>query len=109
MPTTTPTPKEVERHYDVALTLIGGPPDGGAYEPRRVRLRYSEAEARELDPTSERALAQAIRRAEVLERREFESTSDSAAFEGTAIFARESLVDYLPRSRPRSRNNRRVR
>ena len=103
MPTTTATvlpAKEIERTYLVELIPITGPTDGGPYEPRRVRLRYSQEQARDLDSRSERALQEAIDRAERLERREFITPADSV-FEGRARLVKESLVDYLPRNKPR--------
>ena len=91
---------EVERTYIVELCPLDGPADGGPYESRRVRLRYSPEEASAIDSRSERALAEAIHRAERLERREFITAPDTV-FGGEARFHGEALVDYLPRNKPR--------
>lgn len=101
IPTEQPT-KEIERTYMVELTPLDGPVDGRLpYDPMRVRLRYTLDEADALDGRSERALKEAIKRAVRLERKQHDTDPDTV-FVGSATLTREALVDYLPRSRPRS-------
>lgn len=100
---TTPTAQEIERTYMVELTPLDGPEDGRSpYPPQRVRLRYTVDEAEGLDGRSERALREAVKRAERLERKHH-GTADDTVFAGSAVLVREALVDYLPRTRPRPR------
>lgn len=103
-PTTNALPtKEIERTYMVELTPADGPVDGRLpYPPQRVRLRYTVDEAGSLDGRSERALQEAIKRAERLERKQHDTAPDTV-FVGSARLTREALVDYLPRTRPRPR------
>lgn len=93
--------KEIERTYLVELTPLDGPVDGRLpYDPMRVRLRYTVDEAGTLDGRSERALQEAVKRAERLERKHHDTAPDTV-FAGSARLVREALVDYLPRERPR--------
>lgn len=71
--------RKIERRYRVVLRPVGGPDDGGAYEPRIVRLAYwpdQIADGPKKDPRSEAALAEAAKRAVRLERREFLTPPD---------------------------------
>ena len=119
MSTSTTLPaKEIERTYMVQLTPLDGPDDivGIPFEPERTRLRYTEAQAAELDPTSEEALQEAIDRAIRVERQRYskvcarlgkpEVVEQPTRFEGQARLVAQGLVDYLPRAARRRRGGR---
>jgi hypothetical protein len=109
----TPT-KEIERTYEVALQPLSGrinPEE--PYEPRRVRLRYPLEQADDLDPRSGDAFLEAFKRAVRLEAKEFECDPVAEVVKEQGIdaamtmfiphirYVSGSLVDYLPRQRPK--------
>lgn len=93
--TATMSPRsKIERRYQVVLTPKDGPDDGGSYEPRIVRLSYFPDEIEKgpkRDPRSERALAEAAKRAIKLERREFD-TADDTDFDVDVQYLNAGLV-----------------
>jgi hypothetical protein len=112
--TTTLPAKEIQREYDVALQpLTGRINPEEPYEPRRVRLRYTPEQADTLDPRSDDAFLEAFKRAVRLEAKEFECDPVAEVVKEQGIdaamtmfiphirYVSGSLVDYLPRQRPK--------
>ncbi len=90
--TARPTPGELRpivRHYQVTLC-----PDGDealAYDPLTVNLSYSEANAAAIDPRSQQAVAEAVKRAIVMERRLHETPAERVFTAQAVRFTRERV------------------
>lgn len=76
-----------------AVVLV---PDGretpDELDPREITLSYAPDEAKALDPFSKAAKAEAFKRAEILERREFNVPAQRQFFAGEITLLREKLI-----------------